>query len=354
MSESASDIGSRKSDHLELAISGDVGFRRTNLFEQVTLVHNSLPELRYADLDLKTRVADLTLKSPIMISAMTGGTLATGAVNRQLAEVAEEGGYAIGLGSQRAMVAGGRVDPKIGASYQLRAEAPHAPILGNLGVVQAASMSTALVEDMVGFVDANALCLHMNPAQELMQPEGDRDFIGCLDGIARLASDLSVPVIIKETGCGVSRELGDRLVQRGVKHLDVAGAGGTSWVGVEARRNPQDDGGSGELFWDWGIPTAASVIQVKSCGFSTVIASGGIKTGLDVARAVALGAHAAGIARPVLQALSRDGRSGALAFLRKVESDLKMAMLLCGARDLKGLQTAPHHLGPELLSWSNV
>jgi isopentenyl-diphosphate delta-isomerase len=354
MSETASDIGSRKSDHLELAISGDVGFRRTTLLEQVTLAHCSLPELSYDALKLNTTVANLRLKSPIMISAMTGGTISTGEVNRQLAQVAEEGGYAIGLGSQRAMVATGKVDKQIGASYQLRKEAPTVPIFGNLGVVQAAQMSTALVEDMIGFVGASALCLHMNPAQELMQPEGDRDFRGCLDGIARLCKELSVPVVVKETGCGISREVAETLVSRGVEHLDVAGGGGTSWVGVEARRNKEGSASTGDLYWDWGVPTAASLLLVKDRGFKSVIASGGIKSGLDIARAISLGAHAAGIARPVLKALDQGGRSGALSFLKKIEDELKMAMVLTGSKDIGGLRQSRHHLGAELRSWASV
>lgn len=354
MSEAPSDIGSRKSDHLQLAISGDVGFRRSNLLEQVTLVHTALPEICHDAIDLKTKIAGQSLRSPIMISAMTGGTLKTGEVNRLLASVAEEGGYAIGLGSQRAMVAGGRVDKAIGASYQLRSEAPTIPILGNLGVVQAASMPTTLVEEMLEFVGASVLCLHMNPAQEIMQPEGDRDFRGCIDGIARLCAELSVPVIVKETGCGISRNVADLLISHGVEHVDLAGAGGTSWVAVETERNRARGPHSGDLYRDWGIPTAASILQVRGRGFRSIIASGGIKTGLDVARAIALGAHAAGIARPVLQALDRGGRAEALSYLQLVEAELKVAMLLSGSKNIASLQNAPHHLGAELRSWSEV
>jgi isopentenyl-diphosphate delta-isomerase len=354
MSESTSDIGSRKSDHLALAISGDVGFRRTTLLEQVTLVHCAIPELSYDALKLDTIVANQRLKSPIMISAMTGGTLSTGEVNRQLARVAEEGGYAIGLGSQRAMIATGKLDKHIGASYQLREEAPTIPIFGNLGVVQAAQMPTALVEEMISFVGATALCLHMNPAQELMQPEGDRDFRGCLDGVARLCLELSVPVVVKETGCGISREVASMLVSRGVEHLDIAGGGGTSWVGVEARRRKEGVASTGDLYWDWGVPTAASLLLVKDQGLKSVIASGGIKSGLDIARAISLGAHAAGIARPVLQALAHGGHSGALSFLKEVEDQLKMAMVLTGSKDIQCLRKSRHHLGIELRGWTDV
>ena len=207
---------------------------------------------------------------------------------------------------------------------------------------------------MVQFVGANALFLHMNPGQEMIQPEGDRDFRGCLDGIARLVRDLSVPVIVKETGCGISRTLAQRLAAVGVQHVDVSGAGGTSWVGVETRRAQGSQRQSGELFWDWGIPTAGSVLQVATGNFQTVIATGGVATGLDVARAIALGAHGAGMARPVIQALDRDGIPGATALLAQVESDLKLALLLTGCRNLSELRKAPKSLGPELQRWSEI
>ena len=207
---------------------------------------------------------------------------------------------------------------------------------------------------MVQFVGANALFLHMNPGQELIQPEGDRDFRGCLDGIARLVRDLSVPVIVKETGCGISRTLAQRLAAVGVQHVDVSGAGGTSWVGVETRRAQGSQRQSGELFWDWGIPTAGSILQVATGNFQTVIATGGVATGLDVARALALGAHGAGMARPVIQALDRDGIPGATALLAQVESDLKLALLLTGCRNLSELRKAPKSLGPELQRWSEI
>ncbi len=324
------------------------------MFEQVTLVHESLPELSLDELDLSTTIAGIRCRSPLLISGMTGGNTRAGDVNRLLAEVAEKGQYPIGLGSQRAMVASGKVDPKVGRSYQLRDVAPTTPIFANLGVVQAAEMPSALVEEMVGFVGANALCLHMNPAQEMIQPGGDRDFRGCLEGIGRLATELSVPVIVKETGNGISRSVAGLLARVGVEHVDVSGAGGTSWVGVETRRAQGAQKELGELFWDWGIPTAAALLQVRGGEFRTTIASGGIYTGLDVAKAIALGANAAGMARPLLQALEAGGVDGALAKLRNVEEELKTAMLLTGSRTLAELAKKPRHLGADLSGWSDV
>lgn len=348
------DLSTRKTDHIELAISGDVGFRRTNLLEQVNLVHSALPELDVTAIDTRAQLFGKSVRTPLVIASMTGGNERAGEINRKLAEVAERGGYAIGLGSQRAMVKTGTIDQSIAQSYILRGIAPSVPIFGNIGVIQARDMPLDLIEEMVGMVGADALCVHLNPAQEIIQDDGDRDFRGGLDTLARLASDLSLPVIAKETGCGLSRHVALRLAQSGVQHVDVSGAGGTSWVGVETRRAKGDAVRQGDQFWDWGIPTAASLLQVEQAGFRTVIATGGVATGLDVARAVALGATAAGMARPILQALDRGGVDGALQLLGQVECDLQTAMLLTGCENLAALRRAPKLLGPDLQAWRNV
>ncbi|HYP91169.1 MAG TPA: alpha-hydroxy-acid oxidizing protein, partial [Polyangiaceae bacterium] len=199
-----------------------------------------------------------------------------------------------------------------------------------------------------------ALCLHMNVAQELIQPGGDRDFHGALETFRRLTSELAVPVIAKETGCGVSRGTAKKLASVGVLHVDVSGAGGTSWVGVETHRASGDALRQGQEFWDWGIPTAASVLQVREFRFRTVIATGGIQTGLDVARALALGATACGIARPILQAQDSGGVEGALGLLAQIDADLRTAMLLTGCRDLASLSQAPRLLGATLRAWAEI
>jgi isopentenyl-diphosphate delta-isomerase len=224
-------------------------------------------------------------------------------------------------------------------------------LFGNIGVVQAATMSTAEVEELVGSVGADALCVHMNPGQEIVQEEGDRDFRGAIDALGRLATELSVPVIAKETGCGVSGGVARRLASVGVRHVDVSGAGGTSWVAVETERATTDRRRLGEAFREWGIPTAASVAFVAQQGFSTIIATGGMKSGLDVARAIALGAHAGGFARPVLQALDAEGREGAVAFLALAVREIQTAMLLTGSPDLAALARAPRVVTGALDAW---
>lgn len=343
-----SEIGKRKDDHLDLAIRGSVGFRRTTtLFEAVRFVHDALPDLGMDELDKSLTLLGKRLRAPILIASMTGGTERAARINRELAALAEARGYAFGLGSQRAM----HRDPALVSTYDVRSVAPNVVLFGNIGLVQAREMPTVELAELVAKVGADALCVHLNPAQELVQPEGDRDFRGGLATLERLVRELPVPIVVKETGCGLSSAVARRLRGAGVRHVDVSGAGGTSWVGVETERGDPARRAVGETFWDWGIPTAASVALVAGHGFDTIFATGGVSSGLDVAKAVALGASAAGLARPVLQALETGGVAGANAFFDRIEAELATAMLLVGARDLAALRRVPKLLGPELEAW---
>ena len=345
-------IGQRKSDHITLCATGDVGFRGvTPGFENVRLVHDALPDLDADAIDTSTTLFGKKLRAPILIAAMTGGTDEAGRINRELASIAEERGLAFGLGSQRAM----HVRTGVQSTYRVREAAPTAVVLGNLGVVQARAMTTAEIQSLVDEVGADALCIHLNPAMEVVQPGGDRDFRGGLETIARVVAELRVPVVVKETGCGISRAVGARLRSVGVTHVDVSGAGGTSWVGVETKRAAEQGDlrahALGEAFWDWGVPTAASVALLSPLGFTSIIATGGVATGLDVAKAIALGAQAAGVARPVLKALVSGGRGAAVAYLDAMEVELRTAMLLTGSADLSALSRAPRLIGGELAAW---
>jgi isopentenyl-diphosphate delta-isomerase len=348
-------IQTRKTDHLTLCADGDVGFKQTGtLLGGVHLIHDALPDLDEGDLDTSVTVLGKRLRAPILIAAMTGGTEEAGRVNRELATIAEERGYAFGLGSQRAML----VRPDSAPTFRVREVAKTTLLFGNVGVVQARGMSTDEVRALVESVGADALCVHLNPAMELVQPGGDRNFTGGLATIARLAKELPVPVIVKETGCGISPAVAARVLDVGASGFDVSGAGGTSWVGVETlRADAQGQTAArslGQAFWDWGIPTAvcvASIAKARPGRSFTLIATGGVSTGLDAARALALGADLAGIARPVLKALMSGGREGASAFLADVERELRAAMLLTGSRDVAALRKTPRVLSNELLAW---
>ena len=335
----------RKADHLDLASTDRVAFRgKTTLLEQVELMHDALPELHRSDIDLSTDLAGTRLRAPLVIAGMTGGLARAESINRDLASVAEELGIGFGFGSMRPLLEDGVTD-----GYKVRDVAPTTAIFGNLGVVQAAGSSTQQLNDLVGTTGVSALCIHLNPGQEVVQPGGDEDFRGGLDAIARLVAELSVPVIVKETGCGLSRSVGERLRRVGVEWVDVGGAGGTSWVGVETLR-ARATRTLGELYWDWGIPTAASVGLLAGLDLG-IIATGGVHNGLDAARAIALGARAAGMARPFLMAWNEGGRDAVAERAQAVITEIHTAHLLTGSATPAQLRTRPVVLGPDLQRW---
>jgi len=341
-----SDIRSRKGDHLDLCIDGDVGFQsRTNLLEEIELIHDALPEMAVEDVDLSGTFFGRKLRAPLFIAAMTGGVDRAEKINRDLAAVAQELGVGFAFGSQRPLLAHGIED-----GYRVRDVAPDIPVLGNIGVVQARESSTEALREMLERSGADALCVHLNPAMEVIQPEGDHDFRDGLPTLERLASTLGKPVIVKETGCGLSRAVGERVRAAGIEWVDTSGAGGTSWVGVETRRASGDDVQLGERFWDWGIPTAASVAQLSGLQLN-IIATGGISDGLLAARAIALGAKAAGIARPILQAHADGGADAVRRRLQQVLQEMRLAHMLAGARTPDELRRASLVIGPNLLRW---
>jgi len=351
MSESAprSAISQRKADHIEVAASGQADFRaRSTLLEDVHLVHQSLPELSADDIDLSVTLLGRRLSAPVVVSGMTGGTEEAGRINRDIARAAEKLGIAFGVGSQRAMA----LHPELEPTFQVRDVAPGVFLLGNLGVVQARELGPDRVADLVARIGADAMAIHLNPAMEMIQDGGDRDFRGSIDTIAELARSLPVPVLVKETGCGLSSEAAAAVVAAGVTAVDVSGAGGTSWVAVEARRAGEDSAARalGEELWDWGIPTAVSVVACARRGLQ-VIATGGLRSGFDVARALALGATAGGLAAPVLRAQRAGGEAGVIEFLERLLASLRAITLLCGCRRAADLSAATRHLGPALRSW---
>jgi isopentenyl-diphosphate delta-isomerase len=346
-----SDIRQRKTDHIDLCATDQVAFReRTTLLEGVRLVHQALPDLSLDEIDLSCELFGKTLRAPLIVASMTGGTQRAEKINRIVAEVVERRGLGMGLGSQRAM----QKRPETTRSFQVRELAPTALILGNLGVVQAREQPTEALRELVESVGADGLFIHLNPAMELIQPEGDRDFRRGTETFARLVRELGVPVVAKETGCGISAQVARGLKEAGVEAVDVSGAGGTSWVGVETLRalGPEQalKRSLGEALWDWGVPTAASVAYAAREGLIP-IATGGLKSGLDAARAIALGAHAAGMARPILQAALDGGVEAVDAFLDQVEMELRAVMLLAGAKDLAALRSAPRVITGELKTW---
>lgn len=292
----------RKADHIRICLDEDVQFRsNTNGLERYRFTHCCLPELNRSEIDITTTFLGKSLGAPLLISSMTGGTEQAKTINCRLAEVAQRYRLAMGVGSQRVVVE----NPQVADTFAVRSLAPDILLLANLGAVQL-NYNYGLDECLriVDLLEADALILHLNPLQECIQPNGDTNFRGLLDKINLLCSKISVPVIAKEVGNGISAGMAQRLMEAGVSAIDVAGAGGTSWAKVESERalNSQQRQ-LGLTFADWGLPTAECIVDIRAIAPEMpLIASGGLRNGLDVAKAIALGADIAGLAWPFLQA----------------------------------------------------
>jgi len=329
----------RKIEHLNLCATCPVEARNVSAgFEDIVLIHRALPEINMDDIDMSIDLMGKSLSAPLLIASITGGHPDTIPINAALAKAAEEMGIGIGVGSQRAAIE----DPEQEDSFRVvRDMAPNAFIYGNVGAAQIKEYGIEGIENVIGMIDADAVAVHLNFLQEAVQPEGDRDAAGCLDAIAEICS-LKVPVIVKETGAGISHEDALLLKKIGVSAIDVGGVGGTSWAGVEVYRardrNDIQSERLGELFWDFGIPTAASIVE---CSVSLpVIATGGIRTGLDIAKSIAIGASAASAALPFV-APALKGKDEVVESLSRMIDELKAAMFLCGYDSIDKLHYAP-------------
>jgi isopentenyl-diphosphate delta-isomerase len=339
-------IKQRKKDGIEIPLHKNVQAKTTSTYlEYVKLVHNALPEIDYDDIDTSTKFLGHKFSAPIIIDSMTGGTDEATVINGRLGELAEKYGLGMGLGSQRA----GLKSEELAATYSVaRKNAPNAFLIANIGGAQLAKgLTIDEARKIVKMIRANALVVHLNPLQELVQPEGEPRYRGVLAKISELAKSMDVPVIVKEVGAGISREVAIKLEMAGVSAINVAGAGGTSWAGVEKLRAEamKDDIKThlGEMFWDWGIPTAASLIEVRKAVKLPVIASGGLRNGLEVGKCVALGASMAAMAYPFLRAAAMS-RENLFAFADTLLAELKSTMFLVGAGNIPALASSRYIL----------
>lgn len=332
-------LTARKAEHIQINVEQDVSSLLSTGLEKYHFIHQALPEMDLNDIDTGTELFNKKMNMPLLISSMTGGTAEAYEINRKLAIAAQEYGIAMGLGSQRAALE--HADEMY--SFQVRKFAPDIPLFANLGAVQLNySYTVDHCQRVVDMIEADALFLHLNPLQEALQPEGDTNFSKLLYKIENVCKILPVPVFIKEIGWGISAGVAKKLARAGVSGIDVAGAGGTSWSQVERYRNhDQSMIRVAEAFRGWGIPTAQSISEVKEAvPGMLIIASGGLRNGIDIAKCIALGAKLGGVAGVLLrQAVQSEKKL--MELLSSIQQELRICMFVVGAANIHQLNQVP-------------
>jgi len=348
-------IKKRKKEGIDIPLNERVqGKETTTLLEDVYLIHNALPEINIEDIKLNTVFLGRTFSAPIIIDSMTGGTDEALLINKRLGQITEKYGFAMGLGSQRA----GLKSDKLIQSYSVaRSVAPNAFLIANIGGAQLAEgLSKDDVKKIIKMIDADALAIHLNPLQELIQPEGEPRFKGILQKITSLVNDIEIPVIVKEVGSGISPEVAVKLQDAGIRAINVAGSGGTSWAGIEKIR--ADNAKSyiksnlGNLFWDWGIPTALCVLLTSRSVDIPLIASGGLRNGLEIAKCLMLGAKMCAMAYPFLKRAA-ESEDELDKFTQLILAQLRGTMFLLGSPDIDSLVNTRYILKDKLASMLN-
>jgi isopentenyl-diphosphate delta-isomerase len=341
-SDSPSDIEvikQRKREGIVIPLTRNVQAKESSTYlEYVKLIHNALPEIDFDAVDTSQKFLGHNFKAPIIIDSMTGGTPEATKINSRLSLAAEKFGLGMGLGSQRA----GLLSSELAETYSIaRSNAPNAFLVANIGGAQLSKgLKIKDIKNMIQMIEADALVVHLNPLQELIQPEGEPKYKGVLSRIKEICSNFDIPIIVKEVGAGISMDVAKRLQSAGVSAINVAGSGGTSWAGVEKLRaetaHDSNKINLGELFWDWGIPTAVSLIEVRKSVKIPVIASGGIRNGLEIAKCVTLGANMCGMAFPFLRHASKSLES-LYEFTSRTLIELRSAMFLVGSKNINQL-----------------
>lgn len=325
----------RKAEHIRLALERRMQSDRNHL-SGYAFEHNALPEIDFDEVDPATEFLARSLRAPLLISCMTGGTAEATRINHNLAIGAEAAGIAVGVGSQRKALE----DPTTADSFRVRDVAPSVPLLANLGAIQLNyGYGVDDCRAAIDMIDADALVFHLNPLQEAIQPEGQTRFRGLLPKLERIVRELPVPAIAKEVGSGLSADVGRRLIDVGIRTLDTAGLGGTNWARIEAAR--ADDAETGERFAGWGVSTPESIAALRALpGIECVIGSGGVRDGVDVAKAIALGADIVGLAYPFLKAAAESPEQ-VIATADRIVRELRISMFCLGVRTLGELRGAP-------------
>ncbi len=322
-------IENRKADHIKICLEEDVSFKKTNGFERYELEHCALPNLNLDEINLATEFLGKPFNYPFFITAITGGTSEAEKINKNIAKAAESLGIGFGLGSQRAMLR----DPSLKKTYYAREIAPSTFIAGNIGASQLSEYNIEQIDSLVSDLNIDALCIHLNSAQEAVQPEGDKNWEGVYSMLKGVASSVRFPIIAKEVGHGISGLVAKQLKDCKVSAIDIAGAGGTSWTKVEQYRTKADF----DSFNEWGIPTAKCLAEVREEVKLPLIASGGMRNGIEAAKALAMGADLVGFALPVLKPAT-EGFESVVAYFEKIAKELRTAMFLVNASNLEELR----------------
>ncbi len=341
----------RKAEHIRICLEQKAQARKATAgFEDIQLIHRALPEVDRQKISLSTSFLGKKFSAPLIVGAMTGGTEEATKINASIAEAVEKLGLGMGVGSQRAAIE----DQKLEKTYAVaRKKAPTAFLIANIGGVQLVhGYGLKEVKKVVEMIDADAVAVHLNALQEAVQPEGQTNFKGVLAKIGEIAGELDKPVIVKETGCGISAEDAKALEAAGVKAIDVGGVGGTSFAAVEYYRSTNQNN-MGEIFWDWGIPTAVSLIETTQSVKIPVIASGGVRSGLDIAKSLALNASLASISQPMLETAVK-GTKETEELLSCLIDELRNAMFLVGAKNLESLAKVPVVVTGKTAEWLNI
>ena len=337
MSSATPSIQSRKADHIRLCLENRVQCQDiTAGFEKFRFEHTCLPEIDFADISLQSSFLGKSLTAPFLISSMTGGTEYAQIINQRLAKTAQKYGIAMGVGSQRVAIE----HPEVNSTFDIRALAPDIPLYANIGAVQLNyGYGLEQCQTAIDLLDADGIFLHINPLQECIQSKGDTNFKGLIPKIGELCEKLSVPVIAKEVGNGISGKLATQLKEVGVAAIDVAGAGGTSWAKVEGERGQdQRQRHLGQIFAEWGIPTTECLTQIRDADKNLpLIASGGLRNGTDAAKAIALGANLTGMATPFLKAAC-DSEEALDELMMLLIEELKIVLFCTGHQTLNSLQ----------------
>lgn len=351
--EKIKQIMDRKEEHIDICLNNQVAAKSTTtLFECVKIFNNPLPEIDYEEIDTSVKFLGHELSAPLIVGAMTGGAYRAMDINSNIAIAVEEMHLGMAVGSQRAAL----YDPKLEKTYSIaRKKAPTAFIGSNIGGAQISTgFNLVDIKKLISMLDADAQYVHLNPSQEIVQPEGTPTYRNVIKNIDKISKAIDIPIIAKEVGCGIDGESAKKLESSGVKAIEIAGLGGTSYNAIEYYRartyHSEIKERIGLMLWDWGIPTAASVINVRKNSQLPIIASGGIRNGLDIAKALILGSSITAMALPILRPATQSSDAVKL-YLRNIIEELKAVMFITGSKNIEELRNKKYIITGELKDW---